>query len=71
MSAQIADGDELMTTPEVAEMVRKSPETLRWLRHVGHGGPKSFKIGRRVLYKRSDVEAWIDEQYEAAGGGAA
>jgi predicted DNA-binding transcriptional regulator AlpA len=55
--------DEFMTTEEVAGVVRRSPETIRWFRHVGKG-PRSFKIGRRVLYSRIDVEQWIAEARE-------
>lgn len=51
--------DDYMTTQEVAELFRRSPESVRYWRHVGKG-PRSFKIGRRVLYARSDVEAYIE-----------
>lgn len=57
---------EYMTTEEVAEISRKPSETIRYYRHIGKG-PKSFKLGRRVLYSRDDVLAWI----EAAKVGAA
>ena len=46
-----------LTTEEVAERFRTSPETVRWWRYVGRG-PKSFKVGRRSLYAVEDVEAW-------------
>ena len=51
-----------MTTAEVAELLRVPSETVRFWRHVGKG-PRSFKIpgGRRVLYARADVEAFIAE----------
>jgi predicted DNA-binding transcriptional regulator AlpA len=49
-----------LTTNEVAAILRTSPETVRWWRHIG-SGPKSFKIGRRVLYAAADVEAFIAE----------
>ena len=49
-----------MTTAEVAETARTPVETVRYWRHVGKG-PKSFKLGRRVLYAVEDVEAWIEE----------
>lgn len=49
-----------LTTQEVAETLRTSPETVRFWRHVGKG-PKSFKVGRRVLYATEDVEAFIAE----------
>lgn len=49
-----------LTTDEVAEMCRTSPETCRYWRHVGKG-PRSFKLGRRVLYAAEDVERFIAE----------
>jgi excisionase family DNA binding protein len=49
-----------MTTDEVADLVRTPTETVRYWRSIGTG-PKSFKVGRRVLYARDDVEAWIKE----------
>lgn len=47
-----------LTTVEVAELCRTSPETIRYWRHI-HKGPASFKLGRRVLYELADVEAFI------------
>ena len=47
-----------LTTVEVAELCRTSPETVRYWRHV-RKGPASFKLGRRVLYELADVEAFI------------
>jgi excisionase family DNA binding protein len=58
---------ELLLIEEVAELTRLPLSTLRFYRHVGKGGPKSFKLGNRVAYKRSDVEAWIESQYRAEG----
>ncbi len=60
--------DENLTTAEVAALTRQPVETLRYRRHNGTG-PRSFKLGRRVLYRRSDVQAWLDAAYAAAGGG--
>lgn len=60
--------DRLLTLPEVAEILRTSPDTLRWWRHIG-GGPPSGKIGRRVVYREVDVIRWRDAQL-AAGSGA-
>jgi predicted DNA-binding transcriptional regulator AlpA len=58
---------ELLLIEEVADLTRLPLSTLRFYRHVGKGGPKSFKLGNRVAYKRSDVEAWIESQYQAEG----
>lgn len=57
-----------LTTQEVAETLRTSAETVRYWRHVGKG-PKSFKVGRRVLYDVTDVDAWLAQQYAANGQG--
>ena len=38
--------DELLTLDEVAEILRASPNTVRWWRQMGTG-PDFFKIGRR------------------------
>lgn len=50
---------EYMTTAEVAELLRTPAETVRFWRHTGKG-PKSFKVGRRVLYDRRDVTEFIE-----------
>jgi predicted DNA-binding transcriptional regulator AlpA len=57
----VQEGTEMpqnLITAEVAELVRAPIETVRYWRHVGKG-PKSFKVGRRVLYAIEDVDAWI------------
>lgn len=46
-----------LTTAEVAELFRTSPETVRYWRTMGTG-PKSLKVGKRILYERSEVEGW-------------
>lgn len=47
-----------MTLAEVAEHCRAPIETVRYWRKIGKG-PRSFKVGRRVLYAADDVEAWL------------
>jgi predicted DNA-binding transcriptional regulator AlpA len=59
----------LLTTAEVALILRAPVSTVRYWRYL-NTGPKSFKLGRRVVYRRSDVHAWLAEQ-EAAGSGRA
>jgi excisionase family DNA binding protein len=48
----------LLTQQEAAEATRLSPRTLERHRLAGTG-PKFVRLGRRVLYRREDVEAWI------------
>lgn len=57
---------DLMTIEEVSELIRIPASTLRFYRHKGEGGPRSAKIGGRVMYRRADVEAWLDAQFEEA-----
>ncbi|MDB6136899.1 MAG: transcriptional regulator, MerR family [Verrucomicrobiales bacterium] len=52
---------DLLTLPEAAELLRAPVATLRYWRHLG-SGPRSFRLGRRVLYRRDDVQAWVDAQ---------
>ena len=47
-----------MTTQEVADLLRTSPETVRYWHHVGKG-PRSIKVGRRRLYAAEDVDAFL------------
>jgi predicted DNA-binding transcriptional regulator AlpA len=56
--------EDLLTTAEVALITRSPASTLRYWRHLG-SGPYSFRLGRRVVYRRADVTAWLDEQAEA------
>lgn len=49
----------LMTTEEVAQYVRLSVETLRYFRQRDQG-PRFARLGRRVMYRRQDVDNWIE-----------
>ena len=56
---------DLMTTADVADFIRASESTVRYWRFCG-SGPNSFRVGRRVLYRRCEVERWVDEKEHAA-----
>jgi excisionase family DNA binding protein len=53
---------DLLTITEAADLLRAPVATLRYWRHLGTG-PRSFRLGRRVLYRRHDLHAWIDAQH--------
>ena len=59
--------DRYLTTEELAELLRTTPETCRYWRFIGKG-PRSFKVGRRVLYARDDVDAFIAEARKVPAG---
>ena len=50
---------DLLTISEAAALLRAPVATLRYWRHLGTG-PRSFRLGRRVLYRRQDLYAWVD-----------
>lgn len=50
--------DEYLTTEELAQKMRTVPSTVRYWEHVGTA-PRSVKVGRRRLYAKADVAAWI------------
>ncbi len=52
----------LLRVADVATMTGIPEATLRFWRHQGTG-PRSAKLGRRVVYREADVQAWIDEQF--------
>lgn len=52
---------DLLTTAEVADLLRVPDSTVRHWRHVGTG-PRWAKVGKRVTYNRVDVEAWWTQQ---------
>jgi predicted DNA-binding transcriptional regulator AlpA len=49
----------LLDNQEAADFLKLSPRTLEKLRVTGNG-PLFRKLGRRVLYARADLEAWVD-----------
>lgn len=60
----------LLTVEEAAEILRRTPGTLRWWRHAGQG-PRSFALGRRVYYGQADLLSWIEaEAQRTARGGS-
>jgi predicted DNA-binding transcriptional regulator AlpA len=59
---------ELLGIPEAAELLGIPEATLRWYRSTATG-PKSFKVGRRVRYWRSDCMEWLAAQETATQRG--
>jgi predicted DNA-binding transcriptional regulator AlpA len=60
----------LLRVRDVAALTGIPEATLRFWRHERRG-PKSAKLGRRVVYREEDVLAWIDAQFENDGNPAA
>jgi predicted DNA-binding transcriptional regulator AlpA len=67
---EIRDGDTdaddtLLNVEEAAALLRVSPETVKYLRSQHRFAP-AIRIGRRVMWLRSDVVAWRNQQRETA-----
>lgn len=55
--------DRELTTDEVAELLRRRPNTVKWWRRKGIG-PK-YRPGRPVTYRLGDVIAWRERRLRA------
>lgn len=49
-----------LTSFEAAHYLRLSPSTLAAYRVKG-SGPQYIKLGAKVVYRRTDLEAWVNE----------
>jgi len=64
------DTDELLLIDEVAQLTKLPPATIRYYRALPHKAPEGFPLGtrvggRRVVWRRSDVEAFIAQRFDA------
>jgi len=53
----------LLTVEQLASELSVAPKTVRKWRSM-HQAPKSLKVGRRILFRREDVQTWLDTQAE-------
>ena len=53
----------LLTIEEVAERLRVTVPTVRWLRQEGRFMP-AIKVGRRLMWDARDMAAWLEAQRE-------
>ena len=63
---------ELLDSLDLERLTGTAASTWRYWAHIGTG-PKSFKLGRRRVWRRSEVLRWLDEQEAStqAGGDVA
>lgn len=50
-----------LTATEAAKLLGLAPSTLAKLR-LGGNGPIYCKLGRRVVYRREDLGAWLESR---------
>lgn len=61
---------EYLSAAELERLTGTRASTWRYWAHVGTG-PRSFKLGRRRVWKRADVLAWLAAQEVLTGVGGA
>ena len=60
--------DEWLCTKEVAWLTKRSTSTFEKARLPGRwNGLPWYKVGGRVLYRRSEVEAWLESGRMSGG----
>nr|WP_281067127.1 helix-turn-helix domain-containing protein [Brachybacterium fresconis] len=52
-----------MTIPQAGELLGKTARQMEWLIYTGQA-PRSAKIGGRRMFRESDIENWVNEQFE-------
>jgi excisionase family DNA binding protein len=63
MSTHTTSTERLLSTEEVADWLGVPPTTIyNW--RTRHEGPRGFRVGRWIRFRREDVEAWIAEQVQ-------
>lgn len=60
---EVTDRTQLLTSRETAQLLRVPVRTLYVWRGAGTG-PRAYRVGKRVLYRRSDVESWLEQRRE-------
>lgn len=70
MNDKLTEGceDQIIGIPEASKLTGLPKGTLRYFRSTNQG-PASFTLGRRVVYRRSEVLSWIAEQEKATRRG--
>jgi len=62
--------DDFLTMAEVAALTRVPQATLAfWRSQRSSTAPRSLRLGRQVVYRRSDVDAWIADRDRETGSG--
>lgn len=65
-------GDDLLSSEQAAEIMKRAPQTLANMRSKGHG-PSYLKVGHwrqaPVLYRRSEIERWLNNQVREVRSG--
>ena len=70
LSETVQHNRDLMDENEAADFLSISPGTLSVWRSTGRYAVPFVKVGRRVRYRRTDLEAWLESRTRANGATA-
>lgn len=70
LRAVLSTGADLLDDHATAALLDVSPGTLSVWRSTGRYNLPFLKIGRKVRYRRSDVEAWMQARTRESGATA-
>jgi predicted DNA-binding transcriptional regulator AlpA len=59
-----------LTLAEISKMLRISDHTARNRMSLGMPMPPSFRVGKRRLFMKADVEKWLESQKTEPGSPA-
>lgn len=61
----VASGDPLLTIEQAAEYLAIPKATLyTWRTRRAGFGPRAVKLGKHLRYRRSDLDAWVEQHLE-------
>ena len=58
----------LLTVPELAAYLSVSTHTIYGWQRIPGTGPHAFRVGAQLRFRRSIVEAWLENGNEATRG---
>lgn len=67
MATKRASTDELLTTQQLADLLHVNIQSIYDWRHRGTGPRAIRPAGGKLLFRRSDVDAWLDQYADGAG----
>lgn len=59
-------GRTILRLDQIAAYTGVPIDTLRYYRKIGAGGPRTWKLGRRVVAYEDDVIRWVEAAQEAS-----
>ena len=63
------DDDELVPVEEFAAEFKVATQTVyNW--HAAGKAPRAHRIGRRIFFRRSDINRWLDSKAESEPAGS-